>query len=654
MKRLAFIILLLVPTLAHGAVSQFNALSWCKADGTDQTTRMQTAVNAAVTAGQPLYVPPGIVFTWASLTNTTDLLMEDYSTNGMKRIRGTFAMDSGFANAVNVEELYIDGLRVYSDTVNVLSYGAVADNATDNAAAFNAASAAGSTIFVPDGTYKFSEAWVITNSNRRIVMSENAKLVCTNATYWGSVVVFVGTAGNIITNCWFTGGHIENTSTANEDAIGFTYVSNGGVEGVTVDTVPWKALTTQEGCSDIWFRKNMIVDSVYGISIESFCTNVFVIENSIRYASKNGIDITTGSDPCENVQVRNNFITEAGLNGINAYDVEQLVIEGNQIGTAGQHGIYCSTTPGVGIRGNTIVSAVRNGVNLFNITTSPAAITDNTIFAASVGDANTYDAFYANICHDLEYKGNRVRGADHRYSIYTGDAAGHLPVCEGNTLVSGVTGIYGGWAPLMARDMVGGYEQFSGIFTSADTNLTIAPARGATTGNLSLPSRTIIGGTATSALTTLDVRGGLQAGGITAKSGGYAHAFRTTDGDGILGTAGTDAAFDTDTRWFLGASGGAGLLTLYDGTTSMITARGSDGLIKGSSYDMNSGKFGVDVDGHMHISGNFTAYTVTATNGYYAGAIPGLTTIYTNMISGVITQRLSFVGGILLTNETLP
>lgn len=168
MKRLAFIILLLVPTLAHGAVSQFNALSWCKADGTDQTANMQRAVNAAVTAGQPLYVPYGIKFTWGSLTNTTNLLMEDYSTNGMQRIRGTLAIDNGLADAVNTEELYLDGLRIYAGAIDVRSYGAVGDGSTDDTAAItNAISALpanGGTVYFPAGNYLISRTINITDN----------------------------------------------------------------------------------------------------------------------------------------------------------------------------------------------------------------------------------------------------------------------------------------------------------------------------------------------------------------------------------------------------------------------------------------------------------------------------------------------------------
>lgn len=45
--------------------------------------------------------------------------------------------------------------------------------------------------------------------------------------------------------------------------------------------------------------------------------------------------------------------------------------------------------------------------------------------------------------------------------------------------------------------------------------------------------------------------------------------------------------------------------------------------------------------------------TMNATNGYSANSIAGITTTWTNMISGVITQRISTIGGIVVTNLTL-
>lgn len=47
------------------------------------------------------------------------------------------------------------------------------------------------------------------------------------------------------------------------------------------------------------------------------------------------------------------------------------------------------------------------------------------------------------------------------------------------------------------------------------------------------------------------------------------------------------------------------------------------------------------------------ANTVNATNGFKIGSIVGITTTWTNMIPNVITQRISTIGGIVVTNLTL-
>lgn len=117
MKRFFLLLVILCGFEAHAAVTQFNALSWAKADGSDQTVNIQRAVNAAVTAGQSLYIPPGISFNAALLTNTATVLIEDYTTLGSKWIRGSLLLDPELdaiyvspGTVSSTEFGYIDGI----------------------------------------------------------------------------------------------------------------------------------------------------------------------------------------------------------------------------------------------------------------------------------------------------------------------------------------------------------------------------------------------------------------------------------------------------------------------------------------------------------------------------------------------------------------
>lgn len=66
--------------------------------------------------------------------------------------------------------------------------------------------------------------------------------------------------------------------------------------------------------------------------------------------------------------------------------------------------------------------------------------------------------------------------------------------------------------------------------------------------------------------------------------------------------------------------------------------------------------FRVFPDGHFIASGGACVVQGSGTMsafGFLAGAIPGITTTWTNMIPNVITQRISSIGGIVVTNLTL-
>lgn len=102
-----------------------------------------------------------------------------------------------------------------------------------------------------------------------------------------------------------------------------------------------------------------------------------------------------------------------------------------------------------------------------------------------------------------------------------------------------------------------------------------------------------------------------------------APTFKTDPTAGMFKSATNAIGFSTDSveRWVINASG------------SIVPA-------VNNQYDIGNGAS--------------NPRDVAAARQFAIGLLPGLTTIVTNQLDGVITQRLSYVGGIILTNETLP
>lgn len=155
MKKL-LILLCFGQLSASAAISQLNALSWCKADGSNQTAQMQTAVNVAVQTGNCLVVPAGIVYTYDSLTNTATLCIEDYTVPGRKIMGNALELRSQPGSTNSFPNLWLGGpLSVTNAFIDIRTTGAStssADNATAIQAAIDAAPA-GSTVYIPQGTW---------------------------------------------------------------------------------------------------------------------------------------------------------------------------------------------------------------------------------------------------------------------------------------------------------------------------------------------------------------------------------------------------------------------------------------------------------------------------------------------------------------------
>lgn len=512
-------------------------------------------------------------------------------------------------------------LQAATTQINVLSFGARAatslSTAFDNTAAFNAAaasSASGNEIIVPEGYFYLASGWHITNSNRRVIAAPGAIIWCDRATELGSVVTFGRTDGSgvVITNVGWEGGVVLQThQTADENGIAFTYARNAWVERATVTAPGQKGITAQENVSDLRVLNNYLISCESGISIETGCTNVTVQANTIRTTELNGIDITTGTTPCVNVNVMDNIIDGAGRHGIQTYLANNLTISGNTITDALFHGILSSSSIGANIINNTVRNAAGHGIYLYNVATD-ADITANQVFNASRSLQYAYDGIRSELCPmRLHYALNTVSGTNHAFAIYTGDAAAGLPVGFGNKLtVNNPTNwAYGGWVPSWSVDTINGVEQRTGAFAFNGTNtITIYPGP---TGTVRVYNNRNVIGPTTNVFGTLNVYGTFYTGLLLTNSGGWMLGHKIDSGNGHLWTTGTDATFDTNTVATFTATD-SGTFTFYTNTVTTLRLRSSDGSFLGRTYTVPSGLFTADNLGNLSaVAGVFSTIFTT-------------------------------------------
>lgn len=173
MKRLLVIFCLAVQ--AKAAITQVNVLSFgVKADGSDQTTLMQSAVNVAATAGLDLFVPAGVVYDYNALTNTGTVLIEERNTAGVIRWRGTLEVETdtastnylGGAGTVQEYQGFISTTNNYNGAINIRAFGANDDGTDCTTAiqnAINRALASSNAVYIPPGRFLITSELAITN-----------------------------------------------------------------------------------------------------------------------------------------------------------------------------------------------------------------------------------------------------------------------------------------------------------------------------------------------------------------------------------------------------------------------------------------------------------------------------------------------------------
>lgn len=217
LKALAIAVLVLTAAgRVEAAVTQLNALSYARPDGSDQTANMQRAVNAAKGVGASLYVPAGINYTFENLTNTSGVLLEDYTVAGKVHYRGVVEATDYKYRPINVCDRGVDGTGNDDDTSRINAI--LAEGRTS-----------GRIVEFPEGSFKLSDTLVISNQSVRMVQGKSI-LKPTSALNGKDVIRIDGTVDQllgIIRPHFIEGITIDGTLAT--DAVGFNIAGHSTV-----------------------------------------------------------------------------------------------------------------------------------------------------------------------------------------------------------------------------------------------------------------------------------------------------------------------------------------------------------------------------------------------------------------------------------------
>jgi len=349
---------------------------------------------------------------------------------------------------------------------NIMFYGAVGDNSTDNTTAIADAiadivTAGGGTLYVPEGIFLTNQISLAGASNINIVGGGSSSVLKLNASQ-ASYLLISGNAENVrMHNLVFDGN--ETNQTGGFGIFQLT-ASVGPQHGFEVDhciiqnsyhngirAVSGNDNTGVRLTNSLW--KNCGRAAGHAINLEQSCPGAIIANNEIDTVTNsggNGIFLANDSDYS---RITGNYIHDIGDMGIEVWSnttVGHVVVSNNTIentGVTGQgYGISIDDTPHCACNGNTLRQVTGIGIEI--VGSDYGAYTGNTI--EDVGSI----MFTGIIFNKSEYNtvtGNVIRGADGDSIRLYADTAGvggnsNFNIVSGNTIIShasatGVTGI---------------------------------------------------------------------------------------------------------------------------------------------------------------------------------------------------------------------
>ncbi len=275
---------------------------------------------------------------------------------------------------------------------NVMDFGAVADGATDDSAAIqaaiDAAEVAGGTVFLPDGTYRITAALTLTAPDvvLRGQSMHGAIIKLGNTVDLNGINLNHAADRCIIENLTFDGNKANNTS-------GIGVQTNAVTATTTLDDVvirhcwfkDWSEYGIRgNGAGTDLAINNLLIEANtfegtedHAIFLNWTCPEARIINNKIKNTSSvnaNGIWIGNGSDRS---LIANNHVADVSGFGIEVFDAERINIEGNVVSNAADKGISCDKNHHGVVSGNVIEASAGDGIE--NAGSVPLTITGNSI-----------------------------------------------------------------------------------------------------------------------------------------------------------------------------------------------------------------------------------------------------------------------------------
>lgn len=291
---------------------------------------------------------------------------------------------------------------------NVKDYGAAPSaSAATNNAAFNAALAAHTAVFVPsDGEYTISA--VVLEASGRHLFGENAKLKVASGTTGNAIKIGPASGGwaSRVKNTQITGITVDASLAAGANCIRAEFVegikfsnvnTNGGLRGLDVNTA---ASVHVDTC-------NLGAASAHALLIESATDGIGTwawVTNSIIYGSGDGIIISN----FPSVWVDKNVIFSHTGYGLTvqmdvAYTTSgtYAVITDNDFDSCGEQGLILSNQTKFVVKGNWVScgrTAPENGISLFAC--RRGSISENQIFSCGLS------GLWMDGCNDISVVNN--------------------------------------------------------------------------------------------------------------------------------------------------------------------------------------------------------------------------------------------------------
>jgi len=289
------------------------------------------------------------------------------------------------------------------ETLSPQYYGAVADGATNDSTAIQAALTAGDVVF-PAGSYAFKNVTI--PSDRQIVFEPGA--VCVPVAGCATTDEFfnaIGTSGAHLSNISIQNLRVEGSASMGR-AVNCDYVDGLDIVGGSISTLGHSAIylsnTTKFLVSGL--RIETLSGAVSGIEALAGCAKGRISDNHFYSMGLDAIliygatgNITVADNYCEKFDTN----ASTGRGGIHAYDTQRITIVGNTIvgtGSGATSGIRLRNASSFTVTGNHIYDAQRAAIEVVCIS-DPAdtynagrgTISDNTVEACRRGIVYSYD-----------------------------------------------------------------------------------------------------------------------------------------------------------------------------------------------------------------------------------------------------------------------